>query len=232
MAPRSRGHCRDPPLDRLAQPEPARNARPGAAARPQRNLFRCRGCHRTVFRDLGQSGVSSAIAGSRERGLVVHKLLEEVLTGETPEQQEALENRARTLLLQLGLAEAPSPKEGPHAPELTATALRALAVPEIVACRARLLPEMTVFSAEDDDRSTTYVGGVADAVAYQPAGAIDLVIDWKTDVNPTAQQVQLYREQLRDYLTATGAPEGLLVFVTSGQLVRVKLASRPAVAAA
>ena len=91
---------------------------------------------------------------------------------------------------------------------------------------------MTVFSAEDDDRSTTYVGGVADAVAYQPAGAIDLVIDWKTDVNPTAQQVQLYREQLRDYLTATGAPEGLLVFVTSGQLVRVKLASRPAVAAA
>ena len=177
-------------------------------------------------------GVSSAIAGSRERGLVVHKLLEEVLTGETPEQQEALENRARTLLLQLGLAEAPSPKEGPHAPELTATALRALAVPEIVACRARLLPEMTVFSAEDDDRSTTYVGGVADAVAYQPAGAIDLVIDWKTDVNPTAQQVQLYREQLRDYLTATGAPEGLLVFVTSGQLVRVKLASRPAVAAA
>ena len=91
---------------------------------------------------------------------------------------------------------------------------------------------MTVFSAEDDGGSTTYVGGVADAVAYQPAGAIDLVIDWKTDVNPTAQQVQLYREQLRDYLTATGAPEGLLVFVTSGQLVRVNLASRPAVAAA
>ena len=52
------------------------------------------------------------------------------------------------------------------------------------------------------------------------------MIDWKTDVNPAAQQVQLYREQLRDYLIATGAPEGLLVFVTTGQLVRVKPASR------
>jgi hypothetical protein len=46
-------------------------------------------------------------------------------------------------------------------------------------------------------------------------GTIDLVIDWKTDVNPTAQQIELYREQLRDYLIATGSLEGLLVFVTT-----------------
>jgi hypothetical protein len=45
---------------------------------------------------------------------------------------------------------------------------------------------------------------------------IDLVIDWKTDVSPSVQQIELYREQLRDYLVATGAPEGLLVFVTTG----------------
>ena len=51
---------------------------------------------------------------------------------------------------------------------------------------------------------------------------IDLVIDWKTDVNPSVQQIELYREQMRDYLVATGAPEGLLVFVTTGQLVRVR----------
>ena len=53
-------------------------------------------------------------------------------------------------------------------------------------------------------------------------GAIDLVIDWKTDVSPSTQQIDLYREQMRDYLVATGAPEGLLVFVTTGQLVRVR----------
>lgn len=48
------------------------------------------------------------------------------------------------------------------------------------------------------------------------------VVDWKTDVSPTAQQINLYREQMRDYLVATGAPEGLLLFVTTGQLVRVR----------
>ena len=51
---------------------------------------------------------------------------------------------------------------------------------------------------------------------------IDLVVDWKTDVTPSAQQIDLYREQMRDYLVATGAPEGLLVFVTTDQLVRVR----------
>ncbi len=151
----------------------------------------------------------------------MHKLLEEALTGETADRTEALEIRARALLAQLGISEAARPEDGAHAPELAATTLRALAIPEIVACRSRLLPELTVFSAQADNDRTIYVGGIADAVAYQPTGDIDLVVDWKTDVSPSVQQIDLYREQIRDYLAATGAPEGLLVFVTSGQLVRV-----------
>jgi exodeoxyribonuclease-5 len=168
------------------------------------------------------AGVSGAIRGSRERGLVVHKLLEEVLTGETADRAAALETRSRALLTQLGISEAARPEDGPHAPELAATVLRALAIPEIAACRSRLVPELTVFSAQADDDRTTYVGGVADALAYLPLGIIDLVIDWKTDVSPSAQQIELYRVQMRDYLAATGASEGLLVFVTTGQLVRVQ----------
>jgi ATP-dependent exoDNAse (exonuclease V) beta subunit len=168
------------------------------------------------------AGVSGAIRGSRERGLVAHKLLEEVLTGETADRAEALETRSRALLAQLGISEATRPEDGPHAPELAATVLRALAIPEIAACRSRLVPELTVFSAQADDDHTTYVGGVADALAYLPLGIIDLVIDWKTDVSPTVQQIDLYRAQMRDYLAATAASEGLLVFVTTGQLVRVK----------
>ena len=168
------------------------------------------------------AAVAGAIRGGRERGLVVHKLLEEVLTGETADHAEPLEIRARALLAQLGISEAARPEDGPHAPELAATTLRALAIPEIAACRSRLLPELTVFSAQANDDRAIYVGGVADAVAYQPRGAIDLVVDWKTDVSPSAQQIDLYREQMRDYLVATGAREGLLVFVTTGQLVRVR----------
>ena len=100
--------------------------------------------------------------------------------------------------------------------------MRALAVLKIAGWRSRLLPEMTVFSAQADGNRTIYVGGTADAIAYHPTGAIDLVIDWKTDVDPSAQQIELYREQMRDYLIATGALDGLIVFVTTGKLVRVR----------
>jgi ATP-dependent exoDNAse (exonuclease V) beta subunit len=176
--------------------------------------------------------VANAIRGSRERGLVIHKLLEEVLTGETAHRAKALEIRARALLAQLGMSEAARPEDGPFAPELAATVLRALAIPQIAACRSRLVPELTVFSAQTDNDSTTYVGGIADAVAYLPLGIIDLIIDWKTDVSPSGQQIELYRTQLRDYLAATGASEGLLVFVTTGQLVKVQPAYQPAASAA
>ena len=55
------------------------------------------------------------VQGGRVRGLVLHKLIEEVLTGETVEVMEILEARARTLLDQLGATEAASAEEGPYA---------------------------------------------------------------------------------------------------------------------
>jgi exodeoxyribonuclease-5 len=101
------------------------------------------------------------------------------------------------------------------------TIMRALALPEIAACRSRLVPEITVFSANTDDHSATYVGGLPMRPAYH-TGIIDLVIDWKTDVGPSPQHIGLYSEQMPDHLVATGAPEGLLVFVTTGRLVRIR----------
>jgi ATP-dependent exoDNAse (exonuclease V) beta subunit len=178
------------------------------------------------------AAVPATIRGGRERGLIVHKLLEEVLTGETPEQLETLETRARALLAQLGVTEAARSEDGPHAPELAATVLRALAIPEISACRSRLIPELTVFSVQSNADGATYTGGVVDALARHADGSIALIIDWKTDVDPSLQQIELYRDQVRDYLDATSASEGLLVFVTTGQLVRVRRAYRPTVNAA
>jgi ATP-dependent exoDNAse (exonuclease V) beta subunit len=178
------------------------------------------------------AAVPATIRGGRERGLIVHKLLEEVLTGETPDQLEMLETRARALLAQLGVTEAARSEDGPHAPELAATVLRALAIPEISACRSRLIPELTVFSVQSNADGATYTGGVVDALAHHADGSIALIIDWKTDVDPSLQQIELYRDQVRDYLDATSASEGLLVFVTTGQLVRVRRAYRPTVNAA
>ena len=75
------------------------------------------------------AAVAGTIRGGRERGLIVHKLLKGVLTGESPDQAEALEIRAGILLAQLGVSEAAPPEDGPHAPELAATTLRALKIP-------------------------------------------------------------------------------------------------------
>jgi ATP-dependent exoDNAse (exonuclease V) beta subunit len=173
--------------------------------------------------DLGPALPSGTIQGGRERGLVLHKLLEEVLTREITEDFEALEVRARVLLGELDTAEADRPENGPHAPELAATVLRALSIPEIAALKSRLLPEISVFSIENTGDRITYVGGIVDALALGPDGTIDVVIDWKSDVDPDARQVDLYREQIRDYLAASLAPEGLIVFLTTGQIEKVLL---------
>ena len=161
------------------------------------------------------------VQGGRERGLVIHKLLEEVLTGETEQALDILESRARGLLCELGVAEAQRAEDGPHAPELAASVMRALNIPEVAELRPRLLPEMTVFSAELAGPGTIYVGGVADALALDGDNNVEVVIDWKSDVEPTAEVIKLYRKQVRDYLAATGGKSGLLVFVTSGRVERV-----------
>src|SRR5208283_3807824 len=112
-------------------------------------------------------------------------------------------------------------EDGPHAPELAASVRRALGIPEVAAIRHRLLPEMTVLSAEPAGQGMIYVGGVADALALDDGKNVDVIIDWKSDVEPTAEVIDLYREQVRDYLVATGGNSGLLVFVTSGRVEHV-----------
>jgi hypothetical protein len=56
-------------------------------------------------------------------------------------------------------------------------------------------------------------------------GKIDVAIDWKSDVNPTPNVRKSYVGQLRDYLDATGAPRGALVFLTLGEVVFVEPAA-------
>ncbi len=98
---------------------------------------------------------------------------------------------------------------------------RALGIPEVAALTRRLLPEMTVFSADGTEQGTIFIGGVADALALDEGNNVDVVVDWKSDVAPATAVVSLYREQVRDDLAATGGKEGLLVFVTSDRVERV-----------
>jgi CRISPR-associated exonuclease Cas4 len=64
------------------------------------------------------------------------------------------------------------------------------------------------------------LAGRADALAIRN-GRVEVAIDWKSDVNPTAMVQSAYAAQLRDYLTATGAPRGMLVFLTPGEIMSI-----------
>jgi ATP-dependent exoDNAse (exonuclease V) beta subunit len=164
-----------------------------------------------------------AIQGGRERGLVLHKLLEEVLTGETAEAIRALTARANTLLAQLGLNDQEDASIGPSSSEMASTVQTTLQLPEIVELRARLQPEFWVYAGTESDKTMSLTAGIADAIAIGDTGRVEVVVDWKSDVDPTQVQIALYRAQVRDYLAATGASLGLIVFMTSNRIERVQL---------
>jgi exodeoxyribonuclease-5 len=159
------------------------------------------------------------IAGSSTRGTILHKLIEEVLTGETQDSANQLESRATELLLQLGREPSSDPKLGISPKELAATIVRTLNLPEIAALRPRLVPEHTIFGSEGDGRKERLVSGIADAVAFDADNKIELIIDWKSDVETNAEKLGIYRTQLGDYRKQTGATRALLVLMTAGQIL-------------
>ena len=165
------------------------------------------------------------IQGGRERGLILHKLMEEVLTGETSENVAGLQARATELLAQLGIPDSEDAAAGPSSGEMASAVQRALQLPDVVALRPRLLPEFRVYAGILADRTMSLTAGIADAVAIGEGGRIEAVIDWKSDVAPSPDQIETYRGQVREYLAATGAQNGLVVFLTSTRVERVKLPS-------
>src|SRR5262249_10214862 len=77
----------------------------------------------------------AAVLGSSMRGTILHKLIEEVLTGETCDARTELERRATELVRQMGQEPAAGPRLGLSPVELAATVLRTLALPDVVLLR-------------------------------------------------------------------------------------------------
>lgn len=203
---------------RISWHQPSRQEEPLEPAEQAEDIFISTEAMLEAVPEQAEEGL---IRGGRERGLVLHKLMEEVLTDETAENSLALRARAAELIVQLGLEDAPAPTAGPCSAEMAATIERTLQLPAIAEIRPRLLPEFRVYAGTIEDRVASLTAGIADAVTVDNAGRIDVVVDWKSDVKPGNEQIQLYRGQIRDYLRATGAPRGLLVFVSSGRVEEV-----------
>ncbi|WOS67084.1 MULTISPECIES: PD-(D/E)XK nuclease family protein [Sinorhizobium] len=147
--------------------------------------------------------------------------MEELLTGELNEELDAGISRASQLLDELTSGtnvDGPLPDPG----EMASAALRALALPPIAEMRPYLVPEIAIWAADEDG----LISGRTDAVAVVE-GRIDAAIDWKSDVNPGPAVRNAHTQQLLDYLSATGATRGAIVYLSSGEIVWVHQGNGP-----
>ena len=111
----------------------------------------------------------ATIQGGRERGLILHKLIEEVLTGETAETLPDLAARAETMIRALGLLVTNDPAQGLAPSELAGCVVRALSLPEVTALRPGLMPEFPLYAATETDTHEEVTVG---------RGALKSVHDW------------------------------------------------------
>ena len=150
---------------------------------------------------------AASVQGGLERGLVLHKLMEEVLTGETEETMPDLVARAGVLIRALGRTAVEDPAEGLAPAELADCIVRALSLPEIARLRQRLVPEFPVYRSAMTDDYEEAASGIVDAIAFNADGTPEVVIDWKSDVDLSAQTLKHYRAQVGAYLDMTGCTD-------------------------
>jgi hypothetical protein len=164
------------------------------------------------------------VGGGRLRGVVLHKLMEEFLTGELDERApNQVEERARTLLHELtGLTEE-HPPSNPDPSEMGRTATRTLTFPDIAALRPHLVAEVPIWS---NSGGGTLTAGRADAVALK-GNVLHAVLDWKSDVSPSPDDRSHHTAQLKDYLDAIGAPKGAIVYMSLGEVVWIEAGPLP-----
>ena len=163
-----------------------------------------------------------AVRGSTKRGLLLHKLMEEVINGILSDEAAVLEVRARVLLDQLGVPATESASDGIRPKEIAQSVLRGFALPIVAEHRSRLVAELPVYeAAKEEDKSTTATAGIVDALAIGADGKPLFAFDWKSTVNPTPADIHHHAGQLRIYLKLLGIAKGALIYLTTGQAVEV-----------
>jgi ATP-dependent exoDNAse (exonuclease V) beta subunit len=163
------------------------------------------------------------VLGSAVRGRTLHKLIEEVLTGETSDDEATLRIRAAELLGQLGESDHHEPIQGPSSAEIASTVIRTLALPAVAQYRTTLEPEFGVFRLIETNNEITCVSGLVDAISYSGDRKPEIAFDWKSDVAPTAESRKHHEAQIREYLESTGAIRGIIVYMSTGEVYEVSL---------
>lgn len=153
------------------------------------------------------------VGAGRVRGILLHKLMEELITGELADAQADVVARSLALVGELQALEGVE-EEAPDPAECAAVALQAKALPEVASLWSTLEAEVAVFATDSDG---VLVAGRIDALSVVDARP-EVVLDWKSDVNPGVAERAAYAEQIRSYLRVTGAPRGALVYLSRGEV--------------
>ena len=96
-----------------------------------------------------------------KRGLILHKLMEEVLTGETPDGEGPLRARAAELIDQQDLDDAADASSDISSVRMAAMVVRTLNRPEIASLRPSLVPECWVYGRTVNGQETSITAGIA-----------------------------------------------------------------------
>jgi exodeoxyribonuclease-5 len=162
------------------------------------------------------------VRGSAVRGRVLHKMMEEILLGETGDDETGIRTRAAELLRQLGEDDHTDSSEGPSSREIASTIGRTLQLPIVAKCRPTLQPELAVFQLRAAvNGNLTATTGIVDAITQGKDGGPEVVIDWKSDVAPAPETRQHHAAQVREYLDCSKAERGLVVYMTTGEVQEV-----------
>lgn len=151
------------------------------------------------------------------RGSVFHRLIEEVILGDLPASEAAIRDRAEVLIEQLVSLALGEPVDVPDALEMARTIASTFKIPDVATMLPHLAPEVAIWR---DDGSGELLTGRADALVVVGEEVVG-VVDWKSDVASRSDQKSRYTTQVSDYVRAAGALAGVIVFVTTGEMVWV-----------
>lgn len=152
--------------------------------------------------------VERVVGPGARRGVILHRLMEELIAGLCPVEQSAVLQRAEVLLSE-------APEDGGNPPlveQLASTALRTFTHAELEPYRTGLVAEVPLYGARS---ANSLISARADAIAVDGRGAVSAGFDWKSDVAPTDATRRQHKGQLAQYLRLIGAPLGAVVYLTS-----------------
>ena len=163
--------------------------------------------------------IHGVVQGGAARGNVLHKIMEEILTGETARDRASIEARAAELARQLVAGwEGEPPVIVPA--EIAACVATTLAIPEVAASIDHLVPEVGSSSSIVRNGVEVLTLGVVDALVLVD-GRAKAVVDWKSDLHPSAETLAGYKKQVREYMALHDVDLGMIVLMTSGKVLMV-----------